>query len=199
MEIRTISDGLRRDRILDSFTSILGDGRRLEVQGRGWEVQDVDERRGGENRFRELMAERIARRMDEPHTPSPNLNYTVKIRHSVIKVDAKLWDKDSPLTAMGYHVGETSSLDLKTRRNLLTDIYKGKLEFPADFSHNEKKAWSTPGSSTRLKKIATHIKCQIKKFINRPAYDVAVADWSGDLEWLRSVFYETRFKFVWPS
>ena len=116
-----------------------------------------------------------------------------------VYIDGDLWRKQSPLTAMGYHVGVTSALSDGERRKLLRNIFKGRLVFPDDFSEYEKREWGQSGTSARLQKVASHIVGNISRHATRLGYDVAVNEWKGDLSWLRKTFFKTSFRFRWPK
>lgn len=116
-----------------------------------------------------------------------------ELRHTAsggghVNIDGSKWRDTSPLTAMGYHVGERTKLTGPERKDKLTTIFKGTLNFPEDFSLDKKNEWGKPGSKKRLKKIAEHIDQQIPKFSSRQSYEVAVSDWKDDLDWLNKEF-----------
>jgi len=116
-----------------------------------------------------------------------------------VVVDADAWRNKSPLTAMAYHVGVSSTLSLTDRREVLSRIYKGRLIFPPGFSPLEQKEWGPPSSCTRLERISTHIARQISLRLSRPEYNIAVQEWQEDLGWLKDQFYQKSFQFGWPS
>ncbi len=116
-----------------------------------------------------------------------------------IIIDGDKWHRGSPLTAMGYHVGESSDLRRDQRADLLEQMFKGRLVFPTGFSEDEQEGWGQPGSAARLQKIATHIAKQIALRSMLPNYDVAVSEWQEDLAWLKEEFYEPLFRFRWPA
>lgn len=117
-----------------------------------------------------------------------------------VYIDGDLWRKQSPLTAMGYHVGVTSALSDGERRKLLGNIFKGRLVFPDDFSEYEKREWGQSGTSARLQKMASHIVGNISLHAPRLGYDsVAVNEWKGDLTWLKKTFFTTSLRFRWPD
>ncbi len=117
-----------------------------------------------------------------------------------VYIDGDLWRKQSPLTAMGYHVGVSSNLSDSERRKLLGNIFKGRLVFPDDFSEYEKREWGQSGTSARLQKMALHVVGNISLHSPRLGYNsVAVNEWKGDLAWLRKTFFTTSFRFRWPD
>lgn len=118
-----------------------------------------------------------------------------------IYIDAETWRKQTPLTAMGYHVGVTSGLTQAKRRNILHRIFTGHLIFPADFSSTERLEWGQPGSSQRLQKIAQQIAKNIHLQGGRLGHDsTAVTQWRSDLDWLKAEYYDgKRLRFRWPD
>lgn len=123
------------------------------------------------------------------------------IKGAEIQIDADSWRPDSPLTTMGYHVGKSSKLTLSQRKEILTNIFKGRLKFPADFGNHEKNDWGSPASRTRLEKIARHITNSLEFSIPNKArdYSTAVNHWKKDLAWLKKAYYRPSYKFHWPK
>jgi len=104
----------------------------------------------------------------------------------------------SPLTTMGYIVGNYSSLSLQKRRSKLEKIFTGDLEFPIDYSVAEKRSWGKPQSAARLKKIAQHIIRNIRIRHTNKSYNTAVKQWSEDLQWMKKTLYSKKRRFRWP-
>ena len=117
-----------------------------------------------------------------------------------VYIDGSLWKQNSPLTAMGYHVGMTSPLSDEARRRLLGSIFRGRLIFPDYFSDYEKRAWGQPGTAARLQKMASHISGNVCLHGARLGYDsTAITEWKRDLAWLKKTFYAKSLRFRWPD
>ena len=104
------------------------------------------------------------------------------------EIDVTDWNENSPLTVMGYNVGNYSTLSEEARRKLLKKIHAGKLIFPSGFSSFQKNEWGVSHSNERLEKIVHHIAWNIERFGPRSGYKRAVAEWKADLNWLKKVF-----------
>jgi hypothetical protein len=130
--------------------------------------------------------------------PCSRLNRPFKTNGPIITVDPDEWRNGSPLTAMGYRVGYSSTLTLAQRRKTLADIFNGKLIYPCDFSAAEKSEWGEGGSAKRLKRMAIHIERNIAMRATRPEYGLAVDEWGQDAKWLKKKFYDGCFRFRWP-
>ena len=110
------------------------------------------------------------------------------------------WVERSPLHLLGYHVGTTSQLTERQRRELLKKCFEAKkLEFTDESSEEYQRRWGRGGSAQRLYRMAVHIKWladgQGKDF-RKPK---ARLDWINDLEWLRKNFYHSmKRRFEWP-
>lgn len=130
--------------------------------------------------------------------PCSRLNRSSKTNGPIITVDPDEWRNGSPLTAMGYRVGHSSTLTLIQRRKTLTDIFNGKLIYPCDFSAAEKSEWGEGGSAKRLKRMASHIERNVAVRATRPEYGLAVDEWGQDAKWLKKKFYDGCFRFRWP-
>jgi hypothetical protein len=105
----------------------------------------------------------------------------------------------SPLTTMGYIVGNYSNLFTTERHKILENIFSGKIEFPDDYSTAEKRAWGQPQTSTRLKKIAQHIVRNIRIRKSNKSYKKAVKEWTEDLSWLKKSLAPKTRRFKWPN
>ncbi len=109
------------------------------------------------------------------------------------------WHANSPLTSMGYHVGDKGLMD-KERKALLRKIFQGRIKFPADFSPAERDEWGSPQSPARLEKMAARLAKNITLHGGRLGYDsLAVKEWKKDLAWLRKQFYGAKMRFSWPN
>lgn len=104
------------------------------------------------------------------------------------EIDVTDWNENSPLTVMGYNVGNYSTLSEEARRKLLRKIHSGKLIFPSGFSPSQKNEWGESHSKQRLKKMSHHIAWNIERFGPRSEYERAVAEWKADLNWIKKAF-----------
>ena len=114
-------------------------------------------------------------------------------------IDVSDWNDRSPLTTMGYIVGNYSPLSKSQRRSKLKLIFSGKLIFPECFNTSQKNDWGMPNSDKRLKKIAEHIVWNISRFGSRYSHKNAVTAWKEDLEWLQENFFTNRQLASWPN
>ncbi len=105
----------------------------------------------------------------------------------------------SPLTTMGYIVGDYSDLSIIERHAMLENIFSGKIEFPDGYSAAEKRAWGQPQTSTRLKKIAQHLVRNIRIRKSNKSYRKAVKEWTEDLSWIRKSLAPKTRRFKWPN
>ena len=106
-----------------------------------------------------------------------------------------VWKAESFLTIMGYTVG-TKRRDLQMRRDALRHTFTEEL--PAVSDDKYRAEWGPPQSGTRLKKMAERISLNI--LLHYPqGHQVAVSRWTGDLDWLRRVYYDGHYTFPWPS
>ena len=105
----------------------------------------------------------------------------------------------SPLTSMGYIVGNYSDLSIRERHSILEKIFTDEIDFPSDYSTAEKRAWGKPKTSTRLKKIAQHIARNISIRKGNKSYKIAVREWMEDLLWLKKTQAPKKPRFKWPK
>ena len=101
---------------------------------------------------------------------------------------------ESPIHDVGYVVGTSAGLDESTRRDLLSQAFlKGGKSF-VDYG------WGSSASPRRLSAMAWHIARNIWRVRGRKGYEKAAEDWSLDLDYLKSVFYDNRMasEFAWP-
>ncbi len=91
------------------------------------------------------------------------------------------------LSFMGYEVGMKSLLEPVERRAILAYVYRGELPLVNTVAYTAE--WGEPGSAVRLYKlkrtIATFIENARRKRTNM---DVAIAEWTADLEFIRRTF-----------
>lgn len=113
---------------------------------------------------------------------------TIKRRRDAgeLVVDAGKWRKSSPLTAMGYHVGQTEGLTASEREDVLQRIVEARILFPERVSAAERQAWGTPRSVERLAKVVGHLTWNLRFHGRRlGSRSRAVKQWRSDLRWLK--------------
>jgi DNA topoisomerase-3 len=107
------------------------------------------------------------------------------------------WNPNSPLTAMGYHVGRGYT-DTKKRRSILARIVESQLVFPAGTTETLKTKWGAPYSKVRLRKIAAHFRLNVNLPGKKPTHLVAAKHWLSDYRWLGEK-YGQQLRMKWPE
>lgn len=107
----------------------------------------------------------------------------------------------SALKVFGYTTGKTAGWPTSVRRRFLSDFMEKDLPpLVADLFGDE---YGAPLSTKRLRKVANVISsnCGLRLRADREKYRQAIDDWIGDLEFLRSKYYDgLGLKFVpWPD
>ncbi len=107
---------------------------------------------------------------------------------------------ETPLHLLGYHVGATSHLTERQRREILTECFKSRnLEFTIESSDDYQLKWGRGSSAQRLYRMAIHIKWLAEGQGKDPRKPQARLDWVNDLEWLRKTFHQSmKSRFKWP-
>ena len=107
---------------------------------------------------------------------------------------------ETPLHLLGYHVGATSHLTERQRREILTECFKSRnLEFTRESSDDYQLKWGRGSSAQRLYRMAIHIKWLAEGQGKDPRKPQARLDWVNDLEWLRKTFHQSmKSRFKWP-
>ncbi len=107
---------------------------------------------------------------------------------------------ETPLHLLGYHVGATSQLTEKQRREILSTCFKSQaLEFTRESSDDYQLKWGRGSSAQRLYRMAVHIKWLAEGQGKDPRKPQARLDWVNDLEWLRKTFHlPMKSRFKWP-
>lgn len=107
------------------------------------------------------------------------------------------WQEQSPLAALGYHVGK-DGLGYLERRRILESAFRDALPQVGSRSYMEK--WGEPGTPERLKAIANLLAstCRNRKKIANASPE-AISDWENDLDWLKKSFYRGHMAFHWPG
>jgi hypothetical protein len=107
----------------------------------------------------------------------------------------------SALKMFGYTVGKTNPMPLSTRRSLLSDFMEHDL--PPIVGKVFGDEYGDPMSTTRLRKIATHIANMASLAWRRSPQSMrfAISDWENDLQFLKTKYYEKhglQFR-PWPA
>lgn len=111
------------------------------------------------------------------------------------------WEEISPLKMFGYTVGKTSGWPAAKRKRFLRDFMG--YDLPATVEKIYGKKYGDPSSLERLKAVANLISSLIiaAKRRNGSSMKYAIQDWTDDLNFLKTAFYEEQgLKFYpWPS
>ena len=111
------------------------------------------------------------------------------------------WEEISPLKMFGYTVGKTSGWPAGKRKRFLNDFMA--YDLPATVEKIYGKKYGDPSSLERLKAVANLISSLIiaAKRRNGSSMKYAIQDWTDDLNFLKTAFYEEQgLKFYpWPS
>lgn len=107
---------------------------------------------------------------------------------------------ESPLHALGYKVGDTSSLSQKQRQAILRVAFEVD-QLPWVESDEYMAKWGSSRSHQRLWRIAFHLATMLNGRVGRDWRKPQTRrDWLEDLAWLRDEFYTSRrFRFTWPE
>ena len=89
----------------------------------------------------------------------------------------------SPLAYVGYHVGKTNGLPVRDREQRLLACFR--IDIPKDLIADYRD-WAGPASRQRLGKMRGHLKMLAAMRRDRPGFEVAVAEWERDAEWLQT-------------
>lgn len=114
-------------------------------------------------------------------------------------VAAGEWQEIGMFRYLGYHVGVTSELTAAQRTRLLHHIFVMRL--PPLNGVAYMRSWASPGSGSRLRKMAEGLAAFARNAKRRrnPNLAEAIRQWEDDLSYLRGTFYVGRFDFPWPS
>lgn len=107
----------------------------------------------------------------------------------------------SPLHFFGYHVGKTSRLSPKERRDVLAKFLDAKkIDFDEDATIRYRQAWGRPGGPTRLLQMARHLKWLIETQGRQDRMSQADQDWRDDMAWLKATYYRgMKKRLPWPG
>lgn len=98
----------------------------------------------------------------------------------------------SPLAYVGYRVGKTYGLSKWDRHRRLDVCFR--TEVPNELS-SKYQGWGQPGTLDRLSSMTTHLNMLADMRRYRRNYEVAVAEWEQDAEWLEAEFSNLARKF----
>ena len=98
----------------------------------------------------------------------------------------------SPLAYVGYRVGKTNGLPKWDRERRMQVCFR--IDIPSEL-RRDYASWAGPGSRTRLNAMRAHIRMLAAMRKDRPGYEVAVADWERDAEWLGTELGDMADKF----
>lgn len=98
----------------------------------------------------------------------------------------------SPLAYVGYRVGKTNGLLPRDRERRMQVCFR--IDIPAEL-RRDYASWAGPGSRTRLNAMRAHIRMLATMRKDRPGYEVAVAEWERDAEWLGTELGDLADKF----
>lgn len=103
------------------------------------------------------------------------------------------------LSYLEYRVGKTAGLPAVVRQSILARVFEGKL--PRVFDAEYMRAWGSPGSAQRLRKMAESLAAFARnaKRSDEDRLDEAIRQWEQDLEFLHDTYYVGRFGFGWPT
>jgi hypothetical protein len=108
------------------------------------------------------------------------------------------WLKLGFLSYLGYKVGSYGGVE-DERQAALRTAYNARA-LPTFFPLDYRNQWGRPRSSLRLQKMAYSIAAFCRNAKRRPeAMQMAIAEWEADLDWLRTTYYDGRYRFEWPS
>lgn len=109
------------------------------------------------------------------------------------------WLRLGPLAFLGYHVGRTIDTPSPIRQSILTRVFVGVI--PPAFPQDYLRAWGSPSSPSRLRKMAESIAAFARNAKRRRQFnlDEAIWEWEIDLQFLYTKYYVGRFQFAWPS
>ena len=88
---------------------------------------------------------------------------------------------------------------ISERRGTLRRCYQaGRVPFFYPTSYSAE--WGAPMTEVRLRKIAVSLAVFARNAQrNGIGGDRAIEHWCADLQWLRTEFYEGRYRFAWPG
>jgi hypothetical protein len=120
----------------------------------------------------------------------------------VVRIVADLGDSPDlgVLKHLGYKVGKYGGTNTAERRKTLDKVFWARL-VPSPGNAAYVSEWGSPGSGTRLHKMANCLASFARTAKHRRAGDLSVAirEWEDDLDYLYRTYYVTRQGFEWPA
>ena len=111
--------------------------------------------------------------------------------------DPSTWPQLGLLKHLGYSVG-ANGVSRWERQRILGDVLMESV--PNVQSMQYMNEWGMPKSSDRLQKLANSLASFARNAKRRPSPPrEAIREWEEDLAWLEQTFYQSRFRFRWPT
>lgn len=127
----------------------------------------------------------------EPEVVFPDLPQSVDPVHQrklLVNFDTGAWPSSGVLGEMGYRVGR-NGLAEGARRLILAEVLSVELVATSPAAEAYVREWGPPTSRHRLQKMVNSISAFARNARRRTAdFSEAIADWEGDLEWLRATY-----------
>lgn len=106
-------------------------------------------------------------------------------------------NKYSGLWLCGYRIGKTSGMSAWERRHFLDHFFRNALPGVVRQYHGD--SYGEPGSEERLRKMANVMAANCRNFKKNDVdkFEVAIADYEQDLDYLKVTYYRAG-SFPWP-
>ena len=102
------------------------------------------------------------------------------------------------LATLKYHVGETEGVKKKYRHEILNQIMTRELPLVQSPAYTAE--WGEKNSCERLKKLSNSLSAFIfdaqHGYKAQQNYDMAIMDWSDDLDFLKENYYNKLITFL---
>jgi hypothetical protein len=103
----------------------------------------------------------------------------------------------TPMLLIGYNVNQQEYLTEKQRQKLLTYCFKSSI-LPWSGNEEYMMNWGPASSPIRLKRMANHM-ARMGRDMRRKKYEKALGKYDLDLSFLKREYYNSMFKFEWPT
>jgi hypothetical protein len=115
------------------------------------------------------------------------------------KLRALKWRPQGMLSVLGYHVGETITVNAKVRECILEYVFEQHLPPVGDAIYFHE--WGKPETARRLQKLANTLASLARNAKRRrtASFERAIHEWAQDLEFLYEKYYARLFGFGWPA
>lgn len=110
------------------------------------------------------------------------------------------WRQYGLMSLSGYRVGRTRGEPTETRRKILNWLFlEDDLRDIDDVRYAAE--WGAPKSADRLEKLANTLATFVRNAKRRDAttMNLAITEWSEDLQYLKETFYDNWGGFPWPQ